>query len=158
MTTIQELAGAAYGQFETRQRGDDTIITLRDDAPDWLGELVHDAHGDMLPDDWRYATIRAALGFIHDATTDGEDIHDATHEFADGNVDIYNGQRTAWLASNLNRAAYCDDALDEFGIGDGSRGVFDLIGLGQYQESLEVFGSVAHSLQERYDELEDEAA
>lgn len=156
MTTIAELAGEAYGHFETRERGDEKIIALKDGAPQWVRDLVRKAHGDFLPDDWRYASIRSALGAIHDAdATDEDALDDLSAEWADGNVDVYNAARTAWLASNLNRAAYCDDAAAEFGGDD--RNVMDLIGLGQYMESSEVFASVAGSLRERLEELELEA-
>lgn len=157
-TSISDIAGKAYAEFERRTRDDDSsYIVLKDSAPDWLHDLVRSAHGEFLPDDWRYASIRAALGAIHDAGADDpDDLDDLDHEFADGNVDTYNAARFAWLASNLNRAAYCDDAAEEFGY-DAERGIVHLIALGQYAESMEVFQSVVESLRERFAEFDDES-
>jgi hypothetical protein len=148
MTDIYELAGEAYGQFETRARNDgENYVTLKDNAPEWLQDLVHDAHGDFLPDDWRYQSIRDAIGFIHDV--EPGDLNDG-HEFADQNVDTYTGSRFAWLASNLQRAGYCDEAAAEFGT-DPEGGIVQLIGMGQYMESLEVWASVVEGLREQID-------
>lgn len=156
MHTFSELAGEAYGMFERRTREDgDAYYTLRDGAPEWLHDLVHEAHGDMLPDDWRYDAIHSALGAIHDSGADTpDDCDDLEHEFADGEVDAYNGARVAWLGSHLQRGGYCDEAQEELGA---SGGVYDLIGAGQYMEAREVFASVLDSLRERFEELEAEA-
>lgn len=153
--TVQALAGEAYAWLETAYRvegDDDTRYTrCKDGCPQWVTDLVHAAHGDFLPDDWRYDAIRSCLAAIHDDDL-GED--DAT-EWADGNVDVYTGRRFAWLASNLQRQFYCDEAARELGFDSGgSQGVADLVGLGQFAESEEVYWSVLRSLQERRDELE----
>lgn len=155
--TLAELAGLAYGQFERRTRDDDSAyVTLRDDAPEWLGDLVHEAHGDLLPDDWRYESIRSALSHIHDCDyADADEAHDGASEFADGNVDTYNGARVEWLGSHLARGGYCDEAAEELGW-DPSAGIYGLIGLGQYRESEEIYFSVVGSLGERLDELAEE--
>ena len=145
-TTLAELAGIAYDQFETRTRdgSDESFVTLKDTAPDWLRELVHEAHGDMLPDDWRYECIQDALGFIHDNDAD----EDSSHEFADQAVDVYTGSRLAWLASHLNRPNYCDEAADE-GLVSPDTDIVTRIGVGQYMEAQEVYASVVSSLQDK---------
>lgn len=116
-------------------------------AVSWVRQLVHDAHGDMLPDDWRYRAIRDALEAIAE-TDDGDDLDDAGAEWSDGYADVYNGQLYAWLGSHLDRAAYVDDAAEQFGYDEG-RGVAGLIALGQVAEAREVFDSVRRSLEDR---------
>lgn len=154
MATIHELAADAYRCFETATRDDGShYVRTRDDAPEWVGDLVRAAHGDMLPDDWRYQAIRDALGAIDDAGADA-DLDDLGHEFADGNVDTYTGERIAWLGSHASRAGYCDEAADEFGGED--LGIVERIGLGQYAELREVYASVLESLRERADEIGDD--
>jgi hypothetical protein len=155
--TLGKLAGEAYGCFEARKRLDgESYVALRDDAPEWLSGLVRAAHGDMLPDDWRYDAIHSALGFLHDTDPDSEDeAWDLSGEFADSNVDVYTGPRLAWLASNLQRAGYCDSAAAEFGADDDAS-ITEQVGLGQYAESSEVFGEVLRGLVERLELLEDE--
>lgn len=150
--TLASLAGEAFDAFETRTRqgGDDgdTFVTTREDAPEWVRDIVQDAHGDMLPDDWRYECIQAAFGHIHD--TDGDD--DAG-EFADSHVDIYTAARLAWLSSRLDRSAYCDEAVDA-GLVAPNADITDRIGIGQYMEASEVFGVVLAGLEARLEEVE----
>ena len=146
--TIEAVASEAYGWFTTTLRGEDTITVLKDDAPQWVTDLVHEAHGDgFLPDDWRYDSIRSALESISEGDEDGS-------EWADGNVDVYTGRRITWLASNMQRASYVDEAVEELGHSD--QGITGDIGVGQYAESVEVFGLVLQAVQERVDELESE--
>ena len=148
--TLQQLAREAAACFTTKQRPEgDSFVGLLDGSPDWVSELVRDAHGDMLPDDWRYASIESALDWIADAN----DPVDEQYEWADGNMDVYNRGRLAWLASYASRPSYCDDATSEMG-DYAPNGILDRIGLGQHQESCEVFASVLHSLRTRVEEVQ----
>src|SRR4051812_18222176 len=108
---MQKLAGEASEWFQRVERGEETIVTLKDGRPDWLQELVYTAHGDFGPDDWRYQAIEAAIDAIHDASEDA-DRSEIGHDFADSHVDVYTGARLAWLASNLNRPGYVDEACE----------------------------------------------
>ncbi len=150
---VQTLAAEAYGAMERRQRGDETITTLKDDAPEWVRDLVYAAHDGSLPNDWRYAAIRSALEAIADCEN-GADLDDRRHEWADAEVDTYTGARLKWLASDLNRADYCDQAAEELGCT--GEGIVAMIGAGQYIEACEVWDRVTEALRERAEELEDE--
>jgi hypothetical protein len=154
ITSVQDLASEASGWFEraTRPSGE-SFTRMKDDAPEWIGEMVHAAHGDMLPDDWRYACIRAAVDHIADTS---EADADACHEFADSYVDVYTSALTDWLDSHVNRPGYCDEAAEEYG-GEPD-GINQRIMLGQYAEASEVFYAVSEALLERFDEVEDEDA
>jgi hypothetical protein len=149
--TLETVAREAYDALETRTRDDGTeYVARRDNAPEWVQDLCFAAHGDMLPDDWRYACIRAALGSIVD---DGYDEDDGAHTFADAHTDVYTGRLTEWLGSHLYRPGYCDDATEEYGEGiDG--GIVATIARGQYAEALEVYGLVVDALRERLDWIE----
>ena len=145
--TIAELAADAH-HYLTHittlcERGDDTIVALKDESPDWVHDLVREAHGDMFPDDWRYEAIRAALRCIAD---DG-DPDDNAGEYADCMVDVYTSDRLAWLASHLDRAMYCDDAIAE--MGGAELGTIERIAYGQYAEASEVYHCVLTSLRDR---------
>jgi hypothetical protein len=153
-TNIHQLAGIAYNAFERIERGEDYITTLKDDAPEWVRDLVRAAHGDMLPDDWRYDAIRSAL-WVHIHNDESHDLDEMGTEWADGYGDVYTGARLKWLASNLNRPAYCDEAREE-GLSAGED-IVELIGAGQYMEAREVWGLVVTALEERAEELEDES-
>jgi hypothetical protein len=152
-TTIHSLAAEAASWFERRTRDDgETFVCLKDDRPEWVLDLTMSAHGDFLPEDWRYATIEAALDFIHDTEADEDD---SPHEFADGHVDVYTGSRLAWLSSHLTRPAYVDEAREEGLIGPDTD-IVEAIGVGQYMESLEVYRLVWEALSERLEAVEDE--
>lgn len=158
--TIQTLAGEACGWFETAYRGDtgkdeDRYTRTKDDAPEWVRELVQSAHGDMFPDDWRYDAIRSALGSIHDDGDSYSDPSDHEHEWADGYVDVYTSARYAWLASNLTRQGYIDDAVSDLGI-EPTSDVAQMIGYGQYVEAREVFASVVAQLEARLEAVEED--
>ena len=150
--TVSELAGEAGGYFETAKRlnGDDFTRT-KDGTPEWVKELVYKAHGDLLPDDWRYACVAAALEHLSDEDADPDD---GRHEFADAYVDVYTSALTAWLGSNVYRPGYCDEAAKELGSSDSD--TLKRIQLGQYAEAEEVYGLVLEALEERAGELEDE--
>jgi len=153
---FQKVAGEAYDWFETAYRGDDPdepFVRTKDGAPEWVKDLAREAHGEMFPDDWRYDAIQNACGAIHDAS-EGSYTGDVGSEFADSAVDVYNAARFNWLASNIQRQFYVDDAVSDFGH-DPERGVTDAIGLGQYQEATEIFYSVATSLGEQIEDEDD---
>ena len=143
--TAQEVAEIAVNYFGTLTRDSgETITTLKETRPQWLQDLVMEAHGDFLPDDWRYDCIESALHAIADGTEDA-------HEFADSQVDVYNGARLAWLSSNLRRPSYCDEAADELALGE-DLSITERIGFGQYVEACEVFGLVLAELESLTDE------
>lgn len=156
--TISALADEAYSSMELRTRADGTdYYTTKDDAADWVRDLVYAAHndGDMLPDDWRYDCIHSALSHISDAGAEtADDLDDAGHDFADSHADVYTSDLLAWAASNAYRLGYVDEARSEGLIPDDADEARRLM-IGQYCEALEVFESVRRSLADRLDELTD---
>lgn len=156
--TIASLAAEALEQFETRMRDDGTdyVATKDDLVPAWVGLMIREAHGEFLPDDFKYATTREALDRIAD---DGEHLSedgmlDLMDEFAQ-DVDTYNGERLAWLGSHGSRAGYVDEAREESGEAQCEQSIMDLIGSGQYIERREVFQSVLQSLTREVEERND---
>lgn len=158
--TIQELAGEAARCFEVATRADGSTFTrVKDGSPEWVSELAREAHGRdgdgspaMLPDDWRYKTTAAALEYIAELSEYAQP-DEERFGFADQAVDVYTADRLEWLGSNLRRAGYCDDAVDELAGGE-SPDTIDRIGLGQYAEALEVIELVLEALEAQRDELE----
>lgn len=136
-------AALLFEALERRTRPDGTqFYALKDGSPDWLPEAVHAAHGDMMPDDWRYATIRNLCSALSE---DRDDLEDARSEIVDGEVDVSTASLTAWLASSVHRLAYCDQAAEEFGKPeDMSKALM----LGQYAEIDETFGLLVEALAE----------
>ena len=144
---IGELAAMALERFkwQARENGD-RYVSLKDGSPEWLSDLVRAAHGDFLPDDWRYERIHSALESIADCDVSTQaELHELGPGWADGPVDVYTGARLEWLASHLQRPNYCDEAISELGA-PLEPDIIATIGYGQYTEAREVFDSIAGSL------------
>jgi hypothetical protein len=148
MNKIQELAKDALSFFYRKKRREDDeneIWVYRSDRPDWLQNLVHDAHGNMIPDDWRYSFIVEALNAIEENT----DLDEACESL---DSDIYTSDLTGWLHSRNDRVGYVTDARDELGRGEG--GLNEDNARGQLMEKYEVLNSVYKFLEELAEERE----
>lgn len=153
-TTTHQLAEEAASWWETASREDGSKFDrLKDGRPEWLHDLVREAHGRdhdgspaFLPDDWRHEFARGAIDAIAYAGEDA-DLDDVEHEFADGAVPAYTSERLAWLSSHLQRPGYCDEAAETFGAEE--RELVDRVALGMYAEAREVFGIVRRELESR---------
>lgn len=149
---VKSLAGAMHAQFEqkTRTDGHTEFWALKDGAPEWMTDVCRASHNSarMLPDDYRYEFIVDALSAIADHD-DEEDARDSLE------ADVYTGHLTAWLASNINRIAYCDEAAENYG-GQLTE-ITQMISAGQESEKREVFDEVVQALREHADGLEDKA-
>jgi hypothetical protein len=148
MKTVKQIASELNSQFheQTRTNGE-KFWSLKPDNYDQYIDAVRDIHGtDMLPDDWRYSMIVSILDKIkeYDAET-VEDFEDTRHEIIDGLVDIYNQDRLNWLASNLCRSEYVDEAVSEFGWPE-KEGIYQAIAYGQYREIEELFNNIMNYL------------
>lgn len=146
--TLETIAREAYDALEWCKRDDGSeYVARKDNAPEWVQDLCYAAHGDMMPDDWRFRCIYSALGSIADDGYDEDG--DNAHLFADSHVDIYTTTLTVWLGSHGSRPGYVDEAAEDFGQADG---ITQAIQRGQYAEAIEVYNLVADALRERLDE------
>jgi hypothetical protein len=146
--TLQTLAEEVRAGFTLDKRTDGSEYwTRRDKSERWITDLCHEAHGDMMPDDVRYEYIVDALDIIAEHGDDAD-----AAESLDSNVDIYNSDRTAWLASHNGRQEYADRAVSD-GLCDGAD-IMQTLGCAQYLEREEVYGSVLASLQAQLEEVE----
>jgi hypothetical protein len=150
METTTKAAELAV-MFEVRKRDNgERFIALDDSAPQWAQDFVREAHGtEMLPDDYRYQWISEALDLIAQTGADTEDADDLARRFAD-DVDIYTHSLLTWLASNLTRIGYCDEAITE-GMTE-ANDLTSIIMAGQASERYEVFQNVLTALEQLEDE------
>lgn len=144
---ISKIAGRLYGQMETATREDGSKFwRAKEDAEEALHDLIHEAHGGMMPDDVRYEMIANVLSELSELDED-DDRETAEDRLREMEPPVYNADRIAWLGSNLNRAQYVDEAVSEMGYSkDG--GLFDALGWGYLAELREVADSVLSSLVE----------
>lgn len=145
--TVNELAREALEWFETgtRDNGEEFVKT-KNGRPEWLEALILNAHGDMLPDDYRYKFIRDALQYISDQDEDTD------LDCPEIEADIYTSDLTKWLHSRNDRVYYLTEALETFEMRDG----FVALQSAQIIEKEEVYWSVLESLRELCKDQEDE--
>lgn len=134
LIALRSLA-ATFTTGPSKRTSDETITTLRDDAPSWMTCAVraaHDALGGRLPGDWEYAACEGVADALVDlAPADADAARASAHDVADGLVDVYNSARSEWLADDLRNATLVDEAC--FGLGvSADADTFTRIGLGQY--------------------------
>lgn len=137
--TIQEKAAEISKMFVEKTRDDGSKYWSTDSEDVAIRDMCHDAHGEMLPDDWKYRFIVDALDLI--AETD--DVDDVTIE-----PDVYTADLTAWLASHNGRVYYLTQALEEYGEIDG----FRALACAQAFEREEVYFSVLSSIRAMVEE------
>jgi hypothetical protein len=108
--TISEFAKELQGMFitDTRDNGEKFIKTI-DNRPEWLSNLIMEAHGDMMPEDYKYQFISDAIDYIAE-NGDNEDLLDCPEIESD----CYYSELTAWLHSNTTRIFYMDEAFEMF--------------------------------------------
>lgn len=153
-TTFQTLAIFAATCFERAKRGEDgpEYLRVRDDAPEWVTDMVREAAHEgasLLPDDYRYRFAAEAVDIIAEHE-DEDEARDAAREWE---ADIYTHDLTAWLHSRPSRVGYLSDAVTEWGNGlDG----FGLLAMAQQAEFYEVFDMVLDWLVERASTLREE--
>jgi hypothetical protein len=134
--------------FESRTRADgSTSWTTRDDAPEWVSDIVRDAHDGAFPCDWRYDKI-ADLAHDVGQAADPDDI-DAM-EWADRAADVYNADMIRWL-SIAGAVDACDAAANEWGMD--TKGVLETIMAGQCYMLHEMACRVLYALRAQYDEF-----
>lgn len=144
--TVQELAAkyVACAQRRTRDNGEKFWVFEPEDED--LEDLIFKAHGDMLPDDWRYSFVVDALREIQDATDKWLD-----EPGFDYTQDLSNYQATVWLGSHGSRSSYVDDHIQDYGIDEKKFSVISAILNGYAAEKEEVFFSVLSSLRSLVD-------
>jgi hypothetical protein len=157
MTALSPLAMLATelnAAFTVKEReSGETFICLRDGSPEWMSDILRNAHFGSLPNDFSYSMIAEVAGSILEAIEDDEDaMEDIRHERIDSLVSVYNSDRAAWLASHLMRGEYVNDAIREYGVGNLTN-IYDLIALGMYAEYRDIWEAVEKGLRDRHAEL-----
>jgi hypothetical protein len=140
--TIQELATQYASWFETAKRGDDTDFLRLKTEDENIRDLIHSAHGNMMPDDFKYQFIHEALEAISECD---EDIENILLE-----PDCYSKDLLKWVSSNLTRASYVDEVVDQYGY----ENFYNCLMLAQSEEKQQVLYSVRASLEKICGSLE----
>lgn len=145
--TVQSLATEVYKKLNMskNKRPDGSEFVIFDkDRPEWMKDMAHDAHADMMPDDWKYE-------FIHDAVSalSEEDDEDTARDVLEPSC-MYSDQ-LKWFSSHMDRPCYVDQAKEEFG-SSGEEPIMHDVVQGMAYEQREVFELVLAFLENKVEE------
>lgn len=153
MNTKNEIMRFFSNQFESREReSGDTFFCMGDNRPTWCQDVARECHGDLLPDDWRYKWLSLASSILADIESDNWE--ERVFEIADDLTDVYNGRLLTWLSSNLTRAAYVEDYVNENGIDSNNFDLFRLLMAGQCQEISETLSTLIQQISDLAENVE----
>ena len=110
-TSVLDFVGTFRHQFNSNN---EKIIVLPSDAPEWVQQLVRDAHDDELPNDWRFTKIYEICWWLLDCES-SDSAQENAMEAADALSFVYTGQILGWYAEQPSRLNYCDQYIEEFG-------------------------------------------
>lgn len=99
---VRELAAEA-NSYLWRDAGRDILLPA-DDAPQWFADLCREAHGGMLPDDWRYEFVRDALSAILQLPR-SRGVRDGMRMLSGSPADYFSELRYQWSGAPAKNAA-----------------------------------------------------
>lgn len=148
MTNLAQAAEQAFGwlTWKTKKKDGEDIndrIVTQVGCPQWVITVIREAHGDFLPDNWRYIFIYEALQALHE--NDGDE--DVARDAYDMDEEVYTSNLLEWVSSNLQRVGYCDDTFDTYGP---PSNLVELLQRGRRDERLEVFDQVTLGLERHF--------
>lgn len=127
---IHDKAKVMLDCLETKTRENKSeFISVKDGSPEWVKTICRVCHEEFLPDDHKYRFIEEALHFIYNAESE-EHLMDFNVE-----ADVYTADLLNWVASNINRTAYADEAMKEYGE---FKNFTALLSTAQYLEKREI--------------------
>jgi hypothetical protein len=134
--------------FESHTRADGSVFwTTKDGAPQWVSDLVHAAHCDALPCDWRYGKITDLAHDFGDLSTfAGFNLE----QWADGAGDVYTHDLLQWVSRVSWAVDAIDSAASDWGTND--ENFVQQIMTGQRYMLEELARAVVSALQEQIDE------
>ena len=131
-------------QFETKKRGDEDIVVLKDNHDKALADSIHAAHGDRFPSDWifeKYAEILSRLTEYDISSMD--DVEEYRAEIIDSCVDCYTSNLTTWLNEHPENVYYLTEAMQN--CANDANGV-EVLSMAQYDAISEIFAEVVNLL------------
>jgi len=149
MREIIKKAQELYDLMEkrTRENGDEFYcFPNRTEETRKVSDAAHH-EGVWFADDFIYSTLNECLSFISDLDPEGtvDDFHDKVYSEIES--DVYTYDLTKWLHSDVRRAYYLTEVLEEMEVKDG----FKLLRLAQLKEVQEIYCAVFEAIRELVD-------
>lgn len=140
--TIADVVEEMYNNLDwsTRSNGDKYVKPIN--TIEWQQDIIHQAHGDRLPNDDIYERIYDILSMLRECESE-EDAQDRIYEIE---ADIYTFDLTKWLHNHIENVYYLTEVLEEYGsnIRDG----FELLTVAQSKYIQEIGNALLSSIQE----------
>ena len=122
MATIKKLIEEMSMNMTWRGRkGGSRYAHVIDDAPKWITEVIHEVHGDKLPDDTVYDFVHRIVSHLEgygDEDISADELREALYELE---PDVYTSNLTEWLNARADHVFYLTEALEEYDIKEGSQ-------------------------------------
>ena len=134
MATVQELARILNDSLAVQFRGEKVITVTKDDKPEWVVDVIHAAHGNLLPDDWTYEVVAECAELIANDTEEN-----------DLEPEIYTSKLLQWFADFPDAVDYADQAKEEYGNFDS---ITEQIQAGQLLAMQGIYGAIHAALEE----------
>jgi len=143
--TVQDVAKEMLNNMEQKTRNDGKSFYCCKNEIEWQQDIIREAHGDKLPDDYVYEFTNDALCVLSDCDEGQED--DAIYEIE---ADCYTSNLTEWLNSRCDRVYYLTEVLEEFQpVIDG----FAALTMAQQKEKQEVAQAILSGIKEYIENL-----
>lgn len=115
MKTIQSVASEMYNNLECKIRKDNSSFYCCINTIEWQTDIIREAHGERLPNDFIYNTIHTVLDIITNLNVDAteSEVYDLVYTLE---PDIVTYELTSWLQDN--NIEYLTEALER-GVTDG---------------------------------------
>jgi hypothetical protein len=118
--------------------------------PQWIQDMIYACHyNGMLPDDFVFEQVFNLCSEISRLEPDDDPLDIEVH------ADEYSHSLLKWVSSNLARADFVDDAIDDSHWGNERSDFFRYLGVAQEKEMQEILYTIINKLEERVDELQD---
>jgi hypothetical protein len=146
VATVESVAADFLSFLTTHKRGSETIVVKNEDAPEWVEDIVYEIHGNLLPDDWTYATIKECAEYLEENGNDG----------GSPEADIYNSDLLAWLKNYPDATDAVDRTKEDYGNGQ-NLGIMEMIQQGQAMAKSEICSQLAYQFEQRAEALNEGA-
>jgi len=150
MSSLSHAAALALASLEKRTRNDgSTFYAQSSDAPNWIRDLICEAHDGELPNDSRYELVRDALSSLSDHAVESEEEVLDSGLISDLSLDLLphgSSELFSWFAAHGSRIASIDEALASGRIPDLSS--YEIISEGWRVDCETMLSSIVSSLEE----------
>lgn len=134
----------AFTTTERKTTGEQHIVIMQENAPQWARDIVYRLHGDKLPDDNTYDLIDRVANHLCDTMSPDDSPEDARDLVYLIEPDFYHSDLLKWLGGHIDNAEYVTQAMSDDAVaGD----VWELLQMGQKRQIEEIASALIDELE-----------